>query len=278
MLGKLIKYDLKFILKTVSIYAVILFCCAILFNITAYDITCKIVDDASVCDEAPLILSILHTIFWNAIFAVIIGLILNGIIRTWARFKLSCFSDEAYLTHTLPIKRNTIWAAKFCSAAITIFIIMIVVAISCIILSFTPSGQNLIASFGIINDASTSYYAIFLLTVFTQLLFMTLCGMTGITIANHRNSNRNLNALIWGFIVYMIGVFIMFGCLLLASNFSEPVHAMFFGAKTPSAAAELFTQDFLQSLLIGVGVIYIVLITALYVIDRNLLEKGVNLD
>ena len=40
MLAKLIEYDLQFILKTVAIYAVILLCCAALFNMTAYDIPC----------------------------------------------------------------------------------------------------------------------------------------------------------------------------------------------------------------------------------------------
>lgn len=278
MLGKLIKYDLKFILKTVSIYGIILLCCALLFNITGYDTNCRLVDDMTVCDEAPILLQIFHTIFWNAIFVVIIGLLLNGVIRVWARFKINCFSDEAYLTHTLPITKKTLWLSKFCSAILTILFMLIVSAISFVILSLSPNGQLLVADFGITTDRPFSYYIIYLLTIFTQLLFMTVCGMTGIIIANRNGSHRNFHALVWGFIVYTVGVFIMLGCLLLASNFSEAIHAMIFGAGTSATAQEFFTIDFMQNLLIGIGIIYIVMTTTLYFVDQALINKGVNID
>lgn len=279
MLGKLIKYDLKFILKSVSIYIVILLLCAIFFNITSYDKSCKLVNDMSVCNEPPIFLAIFHTVFWNAIFAVIIGLFLNAAIRTWARFKINFFNDESYLTHTLPVSNTTLWAAKFLSAVIVTIIVIAAIAASFGILQLTSDGQLLTANFGIGKpQLSSSFYLIYLLTVFTQLLYSVMCGFTGITISNKTGSRSGLRAVICGFAVYLLGVFIMFGCFLIWGMFDSGIHAMIFGVEPSAAAYEVFNQDFMFMALTGVGVIYTVLIAALYFVNQKLLNRGVDID
>lgn len=281
MLTKLIKYDLKFILKSVSIYIIILLICAMLFNLTSYDYpTCQIIDDVTVCeDNASIILQIAHTIFWNAIFAIIIGLILNAIIRTWARFKINFFHDEAYLTHTLPIKRKTLWAAKFISAIIIVAIVILAIAASLAILQLTESGKMLTYSFGIGAPMLTPlFYCIYIFTVITQLLYMAICGFTGIIIGNRMNARNNLRALLWGIGIYLIGVFIMLGCFLVWSAFDGSIHAMLFSGASSQTVLELTGVGFMEKTLTGVSIIYTIMIATLYFTDQHLLGRGINID
>lgn len=279
MLAKLIKYDLKYILKSVSIYIVILLICAVCFNITSYDTSCEVVNDVSVCNEVPVFLQIFHTIFWNAMFAVIIGLFLNAAIRTWARFKINFFSDESYFTHTLPIGNRTLWTAKFLSAVIVTIIVIAAIAASLGILQLTPDGQILTMSFGIgKSQTSSSFYFIYILTVFTQLLYGIMCGFTGITISNKTNSHSNLRAILCGFAVYLLGVLIMLGCFLIWSTFDNGINSMLFSGASSQTVMVLTEESYLEKALAGFGIIYLVMIVALYFINRKLLSHGIDID
>lgn len=279
MLGKLIKYDLKFILKTVSIYIIILLICAALFNMTAYDTSCRLVNDMPVCDEPPVFLQIFHTVFWNAVFAIIIGLLLHSTIRTWARFKINLFNDESYLTHTLPISRRTLWVSKFLSATIVTLVVIAAIGASFGILQLTPSGKDLAMSFGVgAPGMPATFYIVYFLTVFTQLLYSIMCGFTGIIIGNKTGNRSGARAVLCGFAIYILGVFIMLGSFLVWSNFDTSIHAMIFGAETAATAHELFDQNFMIMVLTGVGIIYSIFIAGLYFINQKLLDKGVNID
>lgn len=149
MLAKLIKYDLKYLLKSVALFGGLLLICAILFNITGYHEIIEPGNDAWLGYNRPSMIILLHTIFYNAIFVVVIWLILNSIMRIWHRYRTSFFLDESYLTHTLPIKRSTLWIAKFLSTVITLLSVLAAIAFSFAVLSLSPNGKDLIASFGI---------------------------------------------------------------------------------------------------------------------------------
>ena len=143
MFLNLVKYDLKFILKTVLIYAILLLLSAALHNLTSYGYTPTTMDPSTGQifggePDASILIQILHTVFYNAVIAMLIALLLNTIIRTWARFKLNFYSDEAYLTHTLPVTRSLLWASKCFSAAIVIVTVIAVTGLACALLNLTP--------------------------------------------------------------------------------------------------------------------------------------------
>lgn len=279
MLGKLIKYDLQYILKSVSIYIILLLACTLLFNLTSYDSTCEIVNDVPVCTEVPVFLKIVHEIFWNAFFAIMIGLVLNAIIRTWARFKINLYHDEAYLTHTLPLSRATLWASKFITAIILTLVVIGSVALGFLVLTLTPSGKNLVMSCGIgVPGADSFYYVVFVLAVFTQILYGILCGYTGIILGNRAKARNNFRALICGLGVYLLGVFVMLGCFLIWSTLDDGIHAMLFTGMTSQSAQVLSGEGFINKTLAGAGIVYAVMITALYFVDQKLLTDGVNVD
>ena len=109
MLGKLIKHDLKWILKLILIYCFL----GIFFAVTGrlfgliensmfFDIISKICNGISI--------------------AMLINAIVNAVIRGWVRVIYNLYKDESYLTHTLPIEKNTQFLAKVLSILITMLI------------------------------------------------------------------------------------------------------------------------------------------------------------
>ena len=122
MLGKQIKYDLKWIYKVIIVF----YALAIVFSIIS-----------RIClnIENSLLFKIIGQISSGITIAMIINSLLNGIIRSWVRFIRNIYKDESYLTHTLPVEKKTIYQSKVISAIITTFI-TIIVSIICLYICF----------------------------------------------------------------------------------------------------------------------------------------------
>lgn len=280
MLLNLIKYDLKFILKTVLIYSILLLASAILHNLTSYDYTPTFFNEADQLvggePDAPVIIQFLHTVFYNAVIAMLIALTLNAIIRIWARFKLSVYGDEAYLTHTLPISRNSLWLSKFLSAIITIIIVISVTTLTCAILSLTTTGKSLISTFGVIETTNFIFYPVYIFAIFSELLIMTTCGLSGIIIGYRTNNNRGLRAIISGFIIYIFSALLLLGFIALWGVFDSTIQQGIFGSiNNPH---EFYNIDFIIKVIFGISLTYTAITTALYFLNRKLLQHGINLD
>lgn len=280
MLAKLIKYDLKFIFKTVNIYLILLFLSVILHNVTSYDYTPVTFDISGQTlggePDAPILIQFLHTVFYNAIIAMLIGLVLNSIIRIWGRFKYNMYGDESYLTHTLPVSRKTLWLSKFLSLSLTILGVIAGIGISFWILSFVPTGRNLIGSLGFTEQAPFNYTVALLIGLCVEMVFITLCGITGIIIGHRANSHRGLRSIIFGFIIYGLSAILLLGFLVLWSNVDPDIQNLF--DTTISNPHEIFTFDFITKLFIGIDLAYIVMIATLASINYLLLKSGVDVD
>lgn len=279
MLAKLIKYDLKFVFKSVIIFIVSLWICAALFNLTDYDATYQVFENTTeVTYSAPAFVRFLHAVFQNGIYVLILATFFNAAARLWIRFNHNLFHDEAYLTHTLPVTRATLWAGKFLSAVITILIVIASTIISLAILSLTTSGELLAATFGFARtNMPPFFYPLLLLTIFTQLLFIIICGFTGITISQKLRSHRGLWSRLCGLGVYLLGAVAILGILLVWSAFDEGMRTVLFDANS-SAAAALITQDFFVKVLAFAGVAYTAMITVLYFVNQTLLTRGIDID
>lgn len=280
MLTKLIKYDLKFIFKTVNIYLILLFLSVILHNITSYDYTPTFLDASGQVfggdPDAPVIIQFLHTVFYNAIIAMLIGLVLNSIIRIWGRFKYNMYGDESYLTHTLPVSRKTLWLSKLLSLLLTILGVIAGVGLSFWLLSLVPTGRNLIGGLGFTEQAPLSYTIALLIGLYVEMVFITLCGITGIILGHHANHHHGLRSIIFGFIIYAFSAVLLLGFLALWSCIDPDIQNLF--NTTISNPNEIFTFDFITKLFIGIDFAYIVMITALASVNYYLLKSGVDVD
>ena len=112
MLIKLLKYDLKYMMKNMAIFYILSIFFAIttrvLFNL-----------DDSVINK------IISQISVGCMFAMIANTLINTIMRSWIRFRDSLYKDEAYLTHTLPVTKNDIYNSKFLQTLIFFLISLI---------------------------------------------------------------------------------------------------------------------------------------------------------
>lgn len=280
MLTNLIKYDLKFIFKTVNIYILLLLISVILHNLTSYDYTPTVLDANGQVfggdPDAPVIVQLLHTIFYNAIIAMLIGLVLNAIIRIWARFKYNMYGDESYLTHTLPVSRQALWLSKFLSLVLVILGVIVTIALSFYLLSLTPTGKSLIGSLGINEAMPTSCTIVYVFTIFIEFLFMGLCGITGLILGHRATRRRALHSIIYGFSIYLLSVLLLFGFIFLWSRCDPSVNALF--SDQSNNPADIFTFAFITKILLGISLVYATMSALLTFINGKLLARGVDVD
>ena len=116
MLGKLFKYDFKWINKTMYVYFIILF---------ILSIAVKIVENM----EQTLILVIIDKTLSAMFISCIVSIIITCIFRIWSRFIKTVYKDESYLMHTLPVTKNQIFNAKVLSSILSIILSALVIFI-----------------------------------------------------------------------------------------------------------------------------------------------------
>lgn len=251
----LIKYDLKFVYKQLAVFYIIIFILAITAHLTDLE-------------NSPFIVRFIHEFAQDATFGFSIGMVINGCLRTWAKFKYSMYGDESYLSHTLPIKRSTLWNAKFLTGIIVVMF-SILTFVACILIIFL-SPQNL-AFLESINGDTWITILIFTFAIFCQFTFIMQVGFTGLTLGHRHRNNRMVYSVLYGIILYLIvGLFIVGFCLLL-SLFIPSLHTMLFDGTFSNL------QD-VNLLLSIINLLYLLAIAASYFINRRTLQHGINVD
>lgn len=147
MLGKLLKYEWKGLKKPIIIFSLIAFAATLIVSLVILTINPETFDN-SVGMMIALILSILF--YYLTIIVCTIGIPLVIAIR----FYKTCYTDQGYLTHTLPVSTTKLLNAKILSGFLAQFWIVVLFGLSVIALIFVATTH-----FG-------SYYDI---NVFTEL-------------------------------------------------------------------------------------------------------------
>lgn len=105
---------------------------------------------------------------------------------------------------------------------------------------------------------------------------MTTCGLSGIIIGYRTNNNRGLRALISGFIIYIFSALLLLSFIALWGVFDSAIQQGIFGSiKNPH---EFYNIDFIIKVIFGISLTYTAITTALYFLNRKLLQHGINLD
>ena len=105
MLRKLLKYDLKYMIKNMCIFYIL----SVFFAITT-----RILFEV----EQSVIINIMGQISVGCMFAMLANILINAMMSCWVRFRRSLYKDESYLTHTLPVTKNQLYNSKFISTLI----------------------------------------------------------------------------------------------------------------------------------------------------------------
>ncbi len=226
MLLKLMKYDLKSILKKMVFYYIVVVGLAILSKV-------------------------LLLIFENTRFVAIAGLptvifflslsLCNTVtmIISMIRYYKNMLSDEGYLTHTLPVKRNSILLSKLLSTVIAEIISILVMVISVFIFSpkiFILLLDEILTAIQLLiaNYNGTVIYIAFLIIL--EIIIYSVCKVTQVAMCLSLGASHNKNKLVMAFVYYIGinfvlqivgGILISICAIILASLPSLTIHTFY---------------------------------------------------
>lgn len=263
MLGKLLKYDLKWIYKTIVIYYIL----AIFFSCVGRVLNLV---------QNSVLFSILTIISFNIAIAMMIGSLINCILRSWIRFVHNIYKDEAYLTHTLPIPKKTIYASKILSSIIATTISIIVI-VGCIFICYY-SEANLEVIKSTLSIAASTYNTTVVnllllvsLVFLLEVLFVIFIGFVGIILGHKYNKNKISRSIIISFALYIATQVLTLALIFIIGLFNPAIMNLI--NTTESLDANIIKDLMYISILI-----YAVYILFYYWLGKHQFEKGVNLE
>ena len=264
MLNKLLKYDLKYMIKNMAIFYIL----SIFFAITT-----RILFNM----EQSVIINIIGQISVGCMFAMIINTLINTIMRSWIRFRDSLYKDESYLTHTLPVTKSELYNSKFIQTLTFFFISFVVILISLFIAYYSKENWLAITEFiktittGL--NMSTSFFIIMaIIVIFLEVFNAIQCGFLGIILGNKMNNAKLGYSVLFGFIAYLLAQSIILGLVFIYGLFDSSIMELF-----KTTAINIDVKAF-KVLAILSSSLYILIIFIMSILCKKELNKGVNVE
>ena len=264
MLIKLLKYDLKYMIKNMCVFYIL----AIFFAITTRLLSLP---------EQSVMIGILRKISSGCMIAMIANIVINVMMRSWVRFRDSLYKDEAYLTHTLPVTKNDLYNSKFIQTLIFFFIGFVISLLSLFIAYFTPDSWQVIKEYIKTITVGFNMSTAFFITMAIMLIFLELfnaiqCGFLGIILGHKRNNGKIGFSVLFGFIIYLVAQTLVLGLVFVYGLFDESVMELF------KSATISIDVDAFKILAIVASILYLVIIFSMSIVCKKLLNKGVNIE
>ena len=263
MLGKLLKYDLKWVYKVVVIFYIL----SVVFSILTR---------VFFSIENSVLFSVLAHIMQGTMIALLVNSLVNGLIRSWVRFIQNVYKDESYLTHTLPVEKKNIYLSKVLTAMIVSFTTVLVAILCLFIAYYSKANMEVLKTF--LKLAASTYdttvIALILVVaavVFLEILFISLIGYVAIIIGFKSNKSKMVKTIVLGIVLY-----------LLTSGFTLLI-VYLIGLSNPAVMNVINTTEILNfnaiKSVMRIGIItYIVYNLIYYIIGRIQFSKGVNIE
>ncbi len=265
MLSKCLKYDLKYIYKVLIVFYLIDIVFACFTRVLFYF-------------DNSFILHIIALISSGTTISFMFSIVINNLMRVWARFIKNIYGDESYLTHTLPISKNTIYTSKFLSSIITMFTSILVI-ILCIFIAYYSEYnlellKNTLQFFATVMNSTTIKVIITaFLCLFLEFTTILQAGFTGILLGHRSNNLKMAKSVLYGFLNYLFVVAISVLIIYIIGLFNPNIMALF-----NSNINNTLTVDIVKTALFLGICLYIILISIYYYIDIKIFKKGVNVD
>lgn len=263
MLNKLLKYDLKWGYKLLIIFYILsivfALCTRLLFSI-----------------ENSFIINIVAQISNGITISMMVNILINNITRLWVRFAKNTYGDESYLTHTLPVKKQTIYASRFLSALITMFSSMIVIAISIFIAYYSKENlqviKEMLMPIAEMYDSTIIKFLLIIIFVFFLEMFVVLqVGYTGMILGNRKNNYKLVFSILFGFISYIVTQVCILLVIYIIGLFNQDIMNMFI-------TTDIVSVDLMKNIMYLAIFLYLCCIVLWYVVNTKLFSKGVNVD
>ncbi len=263
MLNKLLKYDLKYMIKNMSVFYILALFFAILTRIL-FSL------------NQSVMVNIISQISVGCMFAMVVNILINTMMRSWVRFRDSIYKDESYLTHTLPVTKNNIYNSKFIQTLIFFIFGFIVILLSLFITYYTKERwlmlKELVNSITTgLNMNTTLFVMGFIAIVFLEFFNAIQCGFFGIILGYRRNNNKLSFSVLFGFISYLLAQSIVLLLVFIVGLFDESIMNLF-------KSNILLDTSSLKLLIILSIVIYLLVIGLMSILCKKVLNKGVNVE
>lgn len=279
MLRKLIKYDFKALSHYLIVIHAMLLITAVLGRLLFVG---RLMSDPGRLSNAGAIATIIGIIIYVILFmTAVFGTMLMIAIC----FYKNLYSDEGYLTHTLPVTRGQLLISKTVSGSVWMLLDMMMVILSLFILvltrpvldSFSSSWDELLSAMGF--PASTGYGKILL--AFAVLFIVSAVGnvvliYVSITIGQLFSNHRVLGAVVVYFVINTIVSIIcsIAGSAYSMSTFSHAAdESSFVMMVNDGVIYQVYARLFLFSL-----VLEIILAIGAYTVTYLLMQKKLNLN
>ena len=264
MLNKLLKYDLKYMIKNMCVFYIL----SIFFAITT-----RILFNM----EQSVIINIIGQISVGCMFAMIVNTLINTMMRSWIRFRDSLYKDESYLTHTLPVTKSELYNSKFIQTLIFFLLSFVVILISLFIAYY--SKENWLAITNYIKTITTglNMSSLFFITMTIIIIFLEVfnaiqCGFLGIIIGHKMNNGKLGYSVLFGFIIYLIAQTIILFLVFIYGVFDSSIMKLF-----KTATINIDVKAF-KVLAIISSLLYIMIIFTMSILCKKELSKGVNVE
>ena len=264
MLIKLLKYDLKYMIKNMCVFYILSIFFAIITRLLSLP-------------EQTVMIRILSKISSGCMIAMIANIVINVMMRSWVRFRDSLYKDEAYLTHTLPVIKNDLYNSKFIQTLIFFFIGFIIVLLSLFVAYYTPDTWQVIKEYIKTITIGFNMSTLFFITMVIVLIFLELfnaiqCGFLGIILGYKKNNGKIGFSVLFGFIIYLVAQTLVLGLVFVYGLFDPTVMELFKSGKI-SIDVNAF-----KILAIVASILYFSIIFSMSIIGKKLLNKGVNIE
>lgn len=263
MLTKLLKYDLKYMLKNMIVFYILALFFAVITRIF-FEL------------NQTFIIKLIGQISVGCMFSMCASILINIMMRSWIRFRDSIYKDEAYLTHTLPVTKNSIYNSKLFQTLIFFAISFIVVLISIFIVFYTEDRWLLLKEY--INSISTglnfntTYFVIsIIIIIFLEIFNAIQCGFLGIILGYKQKNNKTGFSVLFGFVTYLISQSIVLLLVFVVGLFNSNIMNLF------KSKILLDTNSFKLLIILSV-ILYLFIIIIMGIICKRVFNKGVDID
>lgn len=274
MLKKLLKYDLKWTYKILNIIYVLSIIFAIITRfLIELNSPTSILKDII---KSSLALKITLEITRGIAITILINIMVNTIIRIILRFKNNLFSDEAYLTHTLPIPKQTIYLSKVLNAIIISLTSIFVIIISLTIMYYSKENIEIIKNTlsitaSIYNSTVIRLILVLFLVVFTQLTLIIMIVYSAILLGYSKSDKRIIKSVTYGIISYLITQILVLLIVYIIGLFDPSIMQVF----TSNTVKDI---TILKKLMYIIITIYLLFNIIYYYIGQRILKQGINID
>lgn len=263
MLKKLLKYDLKSILK----FLIIFYGLAIFFGLLT-----RLFFNF----DNSFMLTLIAKILSGTAISMMVSSLINNVMRLWVRFTNNFYKDESYLTHTLPVNKRTLYTSKILCSVITFFVTALVIFLTIFVAYYSKENIEILKNFldPIIKGLNINVVRVvvsFVIIIFLEILNMLQAGYTGIILGHKFNSNKIGFSVLFGFITYIALQIISFVSLYFVALFNKDFMSLFTSTNT-------ITYETFNLIILVSSIIYFALFIVNYIINIKLFEKGVNVE